>query len=302
MAQLLCTCLLAILLAGCEPSNGAGDLEETIAAATGMETSQRESGAVRVSWSRTAVTVEVDGRPLPPAAGLTSWAAFKPSGGGAVAVAGDMVVFEDEISPVMDAAFAHGLEVTALHNHFTFAEPPVFFLHIGGRGDPAALGEGVKAIRAAIADRRAQRAEPADVFPESPHAPTASEKPDPQAIGEILGVEPAVKTGGVVKVSFPRDVEMDGVEAGGAMGVASWAAFVGSGERASVDGDFAMTGEEVQPVLRALRAGGIHVVALHNHMIGDKPRLYFAHFWGRGTPEDLARAIDSARRAQTAAE
>jgi hypothetical protein len=212
-------------------------------------------------------------------------------------VMGDTVVFQDEVSPAMDAAFEHGLEVTALHNHFFYDEPKVYFMHIGGMGDPEKLAAGVKAVWDAIKKVRAERPEPATGFPGKPPAPG---KISPSSIETILQQKSEAQ-GGVVKVTIGREVTMQGVKVGGSMGLTTWAAFSGSDERASVDGDFIMTAAEVQPVLRALRKAGIHVVALHNHMVGEQPAFFFTHFWGKGPAGELARGLASALEAQAKA-
>lgn len=264
-----------------------------IGAAAGTEATLKPDGVVRVGWLRTDVAVRIDGMEFPPPAGLGSWAAFRSTPGGAM-VMGDTVVFQDEVDAAMDAAFAAGLEVTALHNHFFFDEPKVYFMHIGGRGDPVELAGGVRMVWDAIRRVRAERPEPAAGFsgaaPENGSLATGS-------IREILGRAGTMKDG-VYKVSIPRTGSMHGVRVGGSMGLASWAAFSGSDAHAAVDGDFIMTGNEVQPVLRALRDAGIHVVALHNHMIGEEPPFYFTHFWGKGAAAELARGIKAALDAQ----
>jgi hypothetical protein len=209
---------------------------------------------------------------------------------------GDTVVFQDEVTPAMDAAFAAGLEVTGLHNHFFYDEPKVYFMHIGGRGEPEKLAAGVKAVWDAIKRVRAADAEPARTFEEiGPEADSI----EPQTIEEILGHK-AQTQDGVVKVTIGRDGTMHGVKVGGSMGLTTWAAFSGGYAHAIVDGDFIMTAEEVQPVLRALRKADIHVVALHNHMVGEQPAFYFTHFWGKGPARDLARGLKSVLDAQAA--
>lgn len=265
-----------------------------IAEAMGQPPTVSDDGVVRVTWARDDVRVEVDGVVLAPPAGLTSWAAFTAAPGGAM-VMGDTVVFEDEADAAMDAAFAHGLEVTAIHNHFFFDRPPVYFMHIGGMGDPAQLALGVRAVWDAIREVRAETPQPADDF--GGDAAIAEGTLDAAAIGDALDGEPSV-SGGVVKVSWGRDAVMHGVRIGASMGLTTWAAFSGSDGAASVDGDFIMTADEVQPVLRALRAQGFHVVALHNHMVGGEPFYYFTHYWGTGPALDLARRLREVREVQ----
>ncbi|MBI1914444.1 MAG: DUF1259 domain-containing protein [Planctomycetes bacterium] len=274
---------------------------DKIGAAAGTKATVKD-GVARIAWARTDVKVEVDGMPLKPFAGLGSWAAFTPAGAPARAgrgamVMGDTVVFQDEVSPAMDAAFEHGLAVTALHNHFFYDKPKVYFMHIGGSGDPEKLAAGVKAVWDAIKKVRADRPKPATRFPGE--APTEG-KIDAEAIEKALGHKGETQ-GGVVKVTIGREGTMHGVKVGGSMGLTTWAAFSGSDDHAAVDGDFIMTAGEVQPVLRALRKAGLHVVALHNHMIGEHPAFYFTHFWGKGKAEELARGIKAALDAQKGA-
>jgi hypothetical protein len=289
--------LPALLLAGAGTFAFAKDNShldaERIAAAAGAKATTAKDGVVRIAWARADVPVKVDGMPLQPFAGLGSWAAFTAAPHGAM-VMGDTVVFEDEVTPAMDAAFAAGLEVTGLHNHFFFDEPKVYFMHIGGTGEPEKLAAAVKGVWDAIKQVRADHATPARRF--AGEAPKAGEV-GAAALEKILGHKGETQKG-VVKVTIGREGAMHRVKVGGSMGLTTWAAFSGSDELAAVDGDFIMTAGEVQPVLRALRKAGIHVVALHNHMIGEQPAFYFTHFWGKGPAEELARGVKSALDAQ----
>lgn len=267
---------------------------EAIGQAAGTEATVTADGVVRISWARDDVPFTVDRMPLKPFAGLGSWAAFTPARQGAMAM-GDTVVFQDEVSAAMDAAFKHGLEVTALHNHFFYDQPKAYFMHIGGMGEPEKLAAGVKAVWDAIRAVRQENPQPAESFP--------GQTPDPNGaisggeIEQILGHRGQTKDG-VVKVSIPRTGKMHGVEVGGSMGLSTWAAFSGSDDYAAVDGDFIMAASEVQPVLKMLRQHDIHIVALHNHMIGEEPVFYFTHFWGKGPAKELAKAIKAALDAQ----
>lgn len=266
---------------------------EKIAEASGARTTTTPDGVVRIGWPRTDVAVKVDGMPLKPFAGLGSWAAFHAMPHGAM-VMGDTVVFQDEVTPAMDAAFAGGLEVTGLHNHFFFDEPKVYFMHIGGQGKPEKLAAAVKDVWDSIKKVRAEHKEPATRFAgETPKAGPI----DPAAVEKVLGHKGESQQG-VVKITIGREGMMHKVKVAGSMGLTTWAAFSGSDDLAAVDGDFIMTAEEVQPVLRALRKAGLHVVALHNHMVGEQPAFYFTHFWGKGSVQELARGIKSALEAQ----
>jgi Domain of Unknown Function (DUF1259) len=266
-----------------------------IAAASGAKTTVTPDGVVRIGWPRDDVKVDVDGVLLKPFAGLGSWAAFTAAPHGAMAM-GDTVVFQDEVTPAMDAAFAHGLEVTGLHNHFFYDEPKVYFMHIGGRGEPEKLAAGVKAVWDAVKKVRAENPKPATTFQEiGPEADAI----EPRTVEEILGTK-AQTQDGVVKVTIGREGTMHGVKVGGSMGLTTWAAFTGGDKHAVVDGDFIMSAQEVQPVLHALRKADIHIVALHNHMVGEQPAYYFTHFWGKGPARELARGLRTVLDAQKA--
>jgi hypothetical protein len=266
---------------------------DKIGTAAGTKATVTKDGVVRIAWARADVSVTVDGMPLKPFTGLGSWAAFTPTPHGAM-VMGDTVVFQDEVAPAMDAAFAGALEVTALHNHFFYDEPKVYFMHIGGHGDPERLAGAVKSIWDAIKKVRSEHTTPPKRF--AGEIPKEG-KIDAEVIEKMLGHKSETQQG-VVKVTIDRDGAMHGIKMSGSMGLTTWAAFSGSDDLAAVDGDFIMTGEEVQPVLRALRKAGIHIVALHNHMISEQPAFYFAHFWGNGRAEALANGVKAALDAQ----
>jgi len=295
------TAVMLGLLAACRATGDAPTDQidgVAIEEALGVEPSRTADGVLRVTWPRTDVDVSVDGVKLTPPAGLTSWAGFSGTDDAAM-VMGDTVVFQDEVGPAMDAAFDRGLAVTALHNHFFFDEPKVYFMHIGGRGDARSLARGVRAIWDAVREVRRANPRPAPGFAEAGPAPTGSI--DAAALEAILGHPAAVAPGGVVKFTVGREAGMGGMRFGASMGLTTWAAFTGSDELSVVAGDFAMTGGEVQPVLQALRAAGIHVVALHNHMVGEEPAYYFTHFWGRGRARTLARGLRGALDARARA-
>jgi hypothetical protein len=268
---------------------------EKISAAAGAKATTTPDGVVRLAWARSDVPVEVDGVPMKPFAGLGSWAAFTKAPHGAM-VMGDTVVFQDEVSPAMDAAFDSGLEVTGLHNHFFYDKPKVYFMHIGGRGEPEKLAAGVKAVWDAVKKVRAQRPKPEDGFDgDSPESGSV----DAAAVEAILGHKGQVQDG-VLKVTIGREGAMHGVKVGGSMGLTTWAAFTGGSAHAVVDGDFIMSAAEVQPVLHALRKAGIHIVALHNHMVGEQPAYYFTHFWGKAPARELALGLRAALDTQKA--
>jgi len=259
---------------------------------TGLEP-EVKNGVAKVSAPRTDLTVVVDGVKMQPFQGLTSWAAFAGSGRNTV-VMGDLTLAEDEVGPVMDAALAGGLEVTALHNHFSFDRPRVLFMHIAGTGGTEQLASAVRKALDAIKQTRGS-APPAEAFG-GPAIPVEN-RIDPKPLEAILGATAQAKNG-IVKFVFAQKTKAHGIDLGPEMGVNTWAAFAGGPEAAVVDGDFAMLEGELQPVLRALRVAKINVVAIHSHMIHEQPRIMFLHFWGKGPAEDLARGLHAARAAQ----
>lgn len=269
----------------------------TIESVTGLKGSyNRKENVFKVSKPRDDVTLNVDGWTMPPFMGTTSWAAFMPMGKSTMLM-GDTVLFEDEVNPAMSAALDAGLEVTALHNHFFFDQPKVFFMHIGGMGDTRRLASGVKAVYDRIGQVRAAQAMPASRFSgDIPSASSISAAPIEAALGTK-----AQTRDGMVKVVIGRTAKMHGTIVGNEMGVNTWAAFAGSDEQAVVDGDFAMHENELQAVLKAMRAEGINIVAIHQHMTFEQPRYVFLHYWGKGRAVDLARAVKKALVAQQTA-
>jgi Domain of Unknown Function (DUF1259) len=262
---------------------------------TGMKGTYNEKENVfKVTIPRTDVKVSVDGWSMPPFMGLGPWAAFTPHHGGAM-VMGDMVLFQDEVNPVMSAALDSGLEVTALHNHFFFDEPKVYFMHIGGSGPVEKLAGGVRAVFDKMKEIRAQSAQPRSAFPGEriPAQSSISAKP----LQEIFGM-PGQVNNGMFKVVIGRTTRMNGTTVGNEMGVNTWAAFAGSDDNAVVDGDFAMLETELQRVLKSMRKEGINIVAIHHHMSEEKPKVLFLHYWGRGKAQDLAQGLKHTLDAQ----
>ncbi len=266
---------------------------DAIGKAAGAKTQITDDGVIRISWPRNDVAVTVDGLTLDPFAGLGSWAAFKETAHGAMLM-GDTVVFEDEINPAIDAAFKGGLEVTAIHNHFVFDQPKIMFMHIGGMGEAPALAASVKGVWDAIKAVRAASPAPAGTFA-GPALKPGTISPTP--LEQILGAKAATQNG-VAKFTWARPGAMHGTDIGGSMNLTTWASFSGSDALAAVAGDFIMSENEVQPVLHELRAAGINIVSLHNHMIGEEPAFFFTHFWGKGPAVSLANGLKKVIDAQ----
>ena len=259
--------------------------------ATGLKgTWSAEEGVFKVTSPRSDVKVNVDGWTMPPFMGLTSWAGFVDGKKEEAMVMGDLVLFQDEVNAAMSAALENGLKVTALHNHFFFDDPKVFFMHIEGEGSVATLANGVKKALAASKQIRATNPEPAKSF----GAPMPGQNSiSAAALEAILGKGQAKD--GMFKAVFGRSAKMPcGCDATKEMGVNTWAAFAGSDDNAVVDGDFAVLEDELQSVLKALRNERINIVAIHHHMTHEQPRTLFLHYWGRGPAQKLAQSVKRA--------
>lgn len=246
-----------------------------------------KEGVFKVSLPRGDIKATAGGVHLTPPLGLGAWAAFTRAGKHTM-VMGDIVLLEDQVNPVLTAALDAGLEVTALHNHFFWDAPKIMFMHVGGMGDEKALASAVGKVFARLKETAGGKGETltADIDP-------AKTTLAPAKIEAVLGYKGDLKDG-VYKVVIGRTTKMGGHIVGKQMGVNTWAAFAGSDDKAVVDGDFAMLESELQAVLKALRAGSIDIVAIHNHMTGENPRIVFLHYWGIGPTEALSRTIRSA--------
>jgi hypothetical protein len=245
-----------------------------------------KEGVFKVSVPRADLKVVAGGVHLSPPMGLTTWAAFTKSGEHTM-VMGDLCLTEDQVNPVMSVALDNGLDVTALHNHFFWDSPKVMFMHIGGMGDEAKLAGAVGKVFAKI--KETASAKPAATVDIDPAKTTL----DAAKLDAALGVKGELASG-VYKATIGRTTQMGGHAVGKTMGVNTWAAFAGSDDKAIVDGDFAMLEGELQEVLKTLRGGGIDVVAIHQHMTTEQPRIMFLHYWGIGRTADLARTLKAA--------
>jgi hypothetical protein len=259
---------------------------------TGLKGKMNEKeGVYKVTFPRNDVKVVVDGWTMPPFMGLGTWAAFTKGAHTEAMVMGDTVLFEDEVNAAMSAALDNGLNVTALHNHFFFDQPKVYFMHIEGEGSVEKLASAVKKMYDTTKAIRGPSAKPAASFPTPGQGPLPEKSSITAApLNDIFGMQGEAKDG-MVKFTIGRPAKMHDVKIDKDMGVNTWAAFAGSDDNAVVDGDFAVTEDELQPVLRSLLDNKINIVAIHQHMTYEEPRIMFFHYWGRGRAKDLANAV-----------
>src|SRR3954468_4392966 len=241
----------------------------------------------RYGFPRSDLSVTLDDVAIKPTLALGGWVAFKPAHDGAM-VMGDLVLLESEINPVMAKMIEGGLEITAVHNHLLRANPATFYMHVGGHGDPAKMAS---VIRDALAVSKTPLAAPAAAPPPAVDLDTAQ-------LDQIIGVK-GQANGGVYQFAGARrdPVTEDGMQISpvGPMGVAIAIGFQPTGDgKAAITGDFVLSGDEVNPVIRALRANGIDVTAVHSHMLDEQPRLFFLHFWANDDSLKLARGLRAA--------
>jgi hypothetical protein len=244
----------------------------------------------RYGFPRSDLQVTLDGVTIRPTLALGGWVAFKPMHGGAM-VMGDLVLLETEINPVMAKLIENGIEITAVHNHVLRASPATFYMHIGGHGDPLKLAA---AIRAALAESKTPLQLPA---PSAAVPPPAIDL-DSAQLDQIIGAK-GQANGGVYQFGVPRrdPITENGAQVAppGPMGLATAINFQPTGGgKAAITGDFVLTGQEVNPVLKVLRANGIEVTAIHSHMLTEQPRLIFMHFWANDDALKLARGLRAA--------
>lgn len=285
-------CLLPTGMATAAPPAWEGQ----IAAGLGRTGTEMPGGVYRVGLPRSDLKVTLDGIALKTGFAFGGWLAFSTHAGSEVMVMGDVVLTDEEVNPVMKRLLDGGLEVTALHNHLLRATPHTMYMHVGGHGDAAAVAK-------TLHDALALTGLPAQAAP----APQAA--PSPLAM-DVAGVEAAMgrkgkANNGVLNFSMPRASQPSagGMAVPDAMGAATVINMQPTqGGRAAITGDFVLTADEVQPVLRSLRASGIDVTALHNHMLDDEPRLFFMHFWAEDDAVKLAKGLaDALGHVKTAA-
>jgi hypothetical protein len=286
MRILRATMVVAVLALGVATASAQSINWDKVDAALGRK------GAVtgdvhRYGFPRTDLNVTLDGVTIKPALALGGWVAFKPAHGGAM-IMGDLVLLESEINPVMMALIKNGLEITAVHNHLLRASPATFYMHVGGHGDPEKLAT---ALLQALQSSKTPLQPPAAAVPPAIDLDTAQ-------LDQIIGAK-GTNNGGVYAFGVPRrDPVSEGdmqLAPAGPMGVATAINFQPTGGgKAAITGDFVLTGDEVNPVIKALRENGIEVTAIHSHMLDEQPRLIFMHFWGNDDAAKLARGLRDA--------
>jgi Domain of Unknown Function (DUF1259) len=251
-----------------------------------------KANVLKVNIPRSDLKVTIDGIATPTQFGFGGWLAMTKGDGGDDVMMGDLVLLEDEVNPVMSALLNNGLEVTALHNHFFFESPRIFYMHVHGHGKAADLATKSKPAIDLIGHGSPQHQSTVS----GGGSNVSAGQIDTAKIAKILGHE-GEQSGPVYKITIGRDdlnLKEMGATINARMGLNTWAAFFGSDSNAEIAGDVAMLAPEVTPVLKALRANGLNVVAIHNHMTGGQPTVYFLHYWGTGPAEKLATGFQAA--------
>jgi hypothetical protein len=247
-------------------------------------------GEYKVTVPQNDLSVEVDGFKIIPAMGLGTWIAFTPAANGAM-IMGDIILTETDLKPVQQEVIKQGLTITAIHNHFVRNHPNVMYMHIGGTGNTEEMATKAKAVLDKVKESRGGDPAKGTVSNES-----VPNNLDTQKLDEIIGSK-AEMNKGVYKYTIGRpdvDLKEHGVKITTFLGFNTWAAFQGTADKAAVAGDFTMLENEVAPVIKALISNGIEVVAVHNHMVHEQPRIFFLHYWGIGPAEQLAKGLRQA--------
>ncbi len=247
-------------------------------------------GEYKITIPQNDVSMTADGFKIIPAMGLGTWVAFTPSKEG-VMMMGDLVVTEKDLKPVQQEIIRQGLTITAIHNHFVRNQPNIMYMHVGGAGPTDQVAEKAKAVLDKIKETRG--GDPAEGTASNGAVPNSL---DTKKLDRILGYTGEMNKG-VYKYTIGRpDVSLEehGIPVSTFLGFNTWAAFQGTPEKAAVAGDFTMLTDEVAPVIKALVENGIEVVAVHNHMVHEQPRIFFLHYWGIGNAEQLAHGLRSA--------
>jgi hypothetical protein len=251
-----------------------------------------KSNVLKVNIPRNDLRMKIASYSVPTPFGFGGWFAMTKGDGGEDVVMGDLVLTEGEVNQVMSALLDHGIEVTALHNHFFWDDPRVFFMHIHGHGKAIELANQLKPALDLIGLAKEGESEAVD----KPATAKQGTTLDTERIAKIAG-HAGEQNGPVYKITIGRDdlnVKDMGATINARMGLNTWAAFVGNNQDAAVAGDIAMLDSEVQPVLKALRSNGLDVVAIHQHMLSTNPTIIFLHYWGRGPADQLATGFKAA--------
>ena len=246
-----------------------------------------KAGVLKVNIPRNDLKLTIQGFSTPTPFGFGGWIALTKAADGSDVMMGDLVLLQEEVNPVLSALLENGIDVTALHNHFFWDDPHVYYMHVHGMGKAADLARRVKPGLDLIGHLKPEAAAPAS---------SGGTPLDTAKLAKIAGHE-GEQTGAVYKITVGRDdLEMKehGAVINARMGLNTWAAFVGTQEDAAIAGDVAMLENEVTPVLKALRKNALDVVAIHHHMTGERPVVIFLHYWGRGPAENLAAGFKAA--------
>ena len=274
----------------CAPGISKLDIQkiEEITAMKGVE----KDGEYKITVPQNDLNIVVDGFKIIPPMGLGSWVAFTPCADSAM-VMGDIIVTETDLAPVQQVVIKQGLTITAIHNHFVRNRPNVMYMHIDGSGDITKLSASVKAVFGKVKEVRGKD-------PKESKADSVINKLNIPRLDSIIGHKGELAKG-VYKYTIGRpDVSLreHGIPVSTFLGFNTWAAWQGTAEKAAVAGDFTMLENEVAPVIKALVESGIEVVAVHNHMVHEEPRIFFLHYWGVGNAEKLANGLKSALNQQ----
>jgi hypothetical protein len=280
----LTVAFLAALSLGAQEAADSG--WKTVDGVFGTAGKDLAGGVHRFGWPRRDLHVQVGDVPVQPALALGSWGAFLKEGTQAMAM-GDLVLLDSELTPVVTALEAGGIEISAIHNHLVNESPHVIYLHFSGHGEPAALA---RTLKDALGHTQTPLAPPA-----APAKPTPADEQAFKSVQDVLG-RTGTLAGTVLQIGVPRAerIEEKGMEIPPSMGMANALNFERVGDRVATTGDFVLLASEVNPVIRELRAHGIAVTALHSHMLEETPRLFFMHFWGVDTPEKIATGLKAA--------
>jgi hypothetical protein len=285
---LLMVCgLTATVVVPARAQDTPGDYQAVLT--TLARTGDFKDGVLKVNIPRADLKVTIAQRPAPTPLGFGGWVALTKGTGGAEVMMGDLVLTEDEVNPVMSALLENGLEVTALHNHFFWEQPRIFYMHVHGMGSASDLAQRLKPALALI---------PKPPAPAPGSTPPAAAPPalDSASLAKTIGYQ-GEQSGPVYKITIGRpDIKLQdhGAPINARMGLNTWAAFAGTDADAMVAGDVAMLDSEVNPVLKALRSSGINVVAIHHHMTGTSPTVFFLHYYGTGPASKLAQGVRAA--------